>query len=233
MADEEKTKKTERLLLGIGEIDEDLVDLEQPGTPKEMVQEKNREEKESRRFRAQYFIGFAAAAIILAVVIPVVMSHRHLATKQIAAGTEATIEAEYQTAAADMATKEAAVAAATEVTGLSDAEQSSGITFAAPTPEEVAALSDSTALKDVVTAKAEGTDGTITVTYLDADGNTIMNLSKTTTTSAVGSKAQTEADTVHGWTEGSASYHIEANEDTVTLRDLTRIRDLVEDSEAQ
>ncbi|MGN1022772.1 MAG: hypothetical protein ACI4OJ_04670 [Lachnospiraceae bacterium] len=233
MAEEDKKKKTERLLLGIGEIDEDLVDLEQPGAPEEVTQEKSREEKESRRFRAQYFIGFAAAAVILAVVIPVVMSHRHLATKEIAAGTEATIQAADQTAEAETATEETAIAAATEVTGLSDAEAAAGITFAAPTPEEVAALSDSTALKDVVTAEASGSDGTITVTYLDADGNTVMSLSKTTTTTAVGSRAQTESDTVHGWTQGGASYHIEANEDTVTLRDLTRIRDLVEDSEAQ
>ena len=68
MTEQDKKSSTERLLRGIGQIDEDLIALEEPGTPKEIQEERQEEEKTSGHFRMQYFIGFAAAALILAIV---------------------------------------------------------------------------------------------------------------------------------------------------------------------
>ena len=238
MTEQDKKSSTERLLRGIGQIDEDLIALEEPGTPKEIQEERQEEEKTSGRFRMQYFIGFAAAALILAIVIPITMTHRHLQTQQAAGSSVTEAAALEETAEAQVAAARvgdsAAASAAIEVEGLADAEGATGMTFQAPSPAEIAALSDSGALTAVTAAKAAGSGDTITVTYLDADGNTVLTVEKTNDArKAVGSSAETESDTVHGWTVDGASYHTEAADDMVTLRDLTRVRDLIETDEAK
>lgn len=238
MAEQDKNSSMERLLRGIGQIDEDLIALEEPGTPRKIQEKRKEEEKTSGRFRMQYFIGFAAAALILAVVIPVVMSHRHLQTMQVADSTAAVTASQADTGeavAAAAADADAAIAPAAEVTGLAEAEEAAGITFQAPSPAEIAGLSDSGALTTVTAAAAEGSGDTITVTYQDAEGNTILTVEKTDAKKAVGSRAVKESasDTVHGWTVDGASYHTEAADSTVTLRDLTRVRDLIETDEAK
>lgn len=243
MAEQDKNSSMERLLRGIGQIDEDLIALEEPGAPRKIQEKRKEEEKTSGRFRMQYFIGFAAAALILAVVIPIVMSHRHLQTMQVADSTAAVTASQADTgeavtaAAADAAASDAdaAIAPAAEVTGLAEAEEAAGITFQAPSPAEIAGLSDSGALTTVTAAAAEGSGDTIIVTYQDAEGNTILTVEKTDTKKTVGSRAVKESasDTVHGWTVDGASYHTEAADSTVTLRDLTRVRDLIETDEAK